>query len=50
MRWMVGTDNPDRSASVFWSMPRSALAARNWPAVIIRIPWLLISGTSIMGT
>src|SRR3954470_17152043 len=29
MRWMVGTESPDSSASWRWSMPSSALAARN---------------------
>ena len=32
--WMVGTETPAISAKVFWSIPRSARAARNWFAVI----------------
>jgi hypothetical protein len=35
MRWIVGSETPARSASVFWSMPVSARAARICAAVII---------------
>ena len=35
IRWMVGSDTPAMPASVCWSMPRSARAARNCAAVII---------------
>jgi len=35
MRWMVGSDSPAASASVRWSMPRSAREALSWPDVII---------------
>ena len=35
MRWMVGTERPDRSASWRWSIPSRARAARNWAAVIM---------------
>src|SRR5262245_30073261 len=33
---MVGSDTPARSASVCWSMPSRARAARNWTAMIMR--------------
>src|SRR5579875_2738209 len=35
MRWIVGTESPERSASLRWSMPRSARAARSCAAEII---------------
>ena len=35
MRWMVGSDRPDSSASSRWSMPSSARAARSCAAVIM---------------
>src|SRR5271169_912695 len=35
MRWMVGNDKPADSASVRWSIPRSAREALSWPAVIM---------------
>ena len=34
MRWIVGTDRPDSSASPRWSMPSRARAARSCAAVI----------------
>jgi hypothetical protein len=37
MRWMVGTDSPDSSASLRWSMPSKARAARNCAEVITRV-------------
>ena len=35
MRWMVGSDRPDNSASLRWSTPSSARAARSCAAVIM---------------
>src|SRR5580704_13341669 len=35
MRWMVGSDRSDNSASLRWSMPSSARAARSCAAVIM---------------
>jgi hypothetical protein len=35
IRWIVGTDRLDSSASLRWSMPSSARAARSWAEVII---------------
>ena len=37
MRWIVGTERPDNSASVLWSIPSNARAARIWAAVIIAV-------------
>src|SRR5690606_18769386 len=35
IRWMVGRDTPDIAASVRWSMPSRARAARSWVAEIM---------------
>ena len=35
IRWMVGSDRPDSSASARWSIPSSARAARICAAVIM---------------
>src|ERR1700756_1300805 len=35
IRWMVGSERSDNSASLRWSMPRRARAARSWAPVII---------------
>jgi hypothetical protein len=37
MRWMVGSDSPQRCASSRWSRPSSARAARIWEEVIMSI-------------
>jgi hypothetical protein len=36
MRWIVGSETPASSASVLWSMPSNARAARIWNDVITR--------------
>ena len=41
MRWIVGTDRPDSSASFRWSIRRRARAARNCAEVITCTPRLL---------
>ena len=48
MRWMVGSDSPAASASLRWSMPRSAREARSWPAVIMEITSELMFRTYIL--
>src|SRR5688500_5089220 len=48
MRWMVGTDRPDSSASLRWSIPRSARAARIWADEIMREASILRPRASFM--
>src|SRR5579864_2262617 len=49
MRWMVGSDRPDNSASLRWSMPSSARAARSCAAVIMYETSIITSVISILG-
>lgn len=48
MRWMVGSDRPDNSASLRWSMPSSARAARSCAAVIMYKTSIIMLLTSIL--
>ena len=49
MRWMVGSDNPHRSASLRWSIPRSAREARSCAAEIMLNASIVMYLTSIIG-
>ena len=50
MRWMVGTDRPASSASLRWSMPSSARAARSCAAVITSEPSDVRSDPSVLSS
>jgi hypothetical protein len=50
MRWMVGSDSPERSASFRWSIPSNARAARIWPALIMLVASKVMFYISILRT